>query len=134
MPFLRFFGWNALGGVSWALAYGLLGYFGGNAAAHVLEQIGVGAAIVLAVIVGVVARLEAPRAPAHPLQVAAAGPQAGRTKRSPLRRPRTASGWPGAGPCVPSSRGDERKRDGSAQQPADGIHRAECAAQGIARR
>ncbi len=47
MPFPRFFVWNALGAISWALAYGLLGYFGGNAAAHVLEKIGVGAAIAL---------------------------------------------------------------------------------------
>jgi len=47
MPFPRFFAWNALGATSWALAYGLLGYFGGNAAAHVLEKVGVGAAIAL---------------------------------------------------------------------------------------
>ncbi len=51
MPYPTFFFWNALGGITWALAYGLLGYFGGNAAAHVLEQIGVGAAIALGVVV-----------------------------------------------------------------------------------
>jgi membrane protein DedA with SNARE-associated domain len=51
MPYLRFFCWNALGGISWALAYGLIGYFGGTAAAHVLEKIGVGAAIALGVVV-----------------------------------------------------------------------------------
>ena len=51
MPFPRFFAWNAAGAVTWATAYGLLGYFGGNAAAHVLEQIGVGAAIALGALV-----------------------------------------------------------------------------------
>ncbi len=50
MPFLQFFGWNALGATPWALPYGLIGYFGGAAAAHVLEQIGVGAAIAFAVL------------------------------------------------------------------------------------
>ncbi len=51
MPYPTFFFWNALGGITWALAYGLLGYYGGTAAAHVLEQIGVGAAIALGVVV-----------------------------------------------------------------------------------
>ncbi len=51
MPFPRFFVWNALGAVTWATAYGLIGYFGGNAAAHVLEQIGVGAAVALGALV-----------------------------------------------------------------------------------
>jgi membrane protein DedA with SNARE-associated domain len=50
MPFPRFFAWNALGAITWATAYGLLGYFGGTAAAHVLENIGVGAAIALGVV------------------------------------------------------------------------------------
>ncbi|MGO9753246.1 MAG: DedA family protein [Solirubrobacteraceae bacterium] len=50
MPFRRFFAWNALGAITWATAYGLLGYFGGTAAAHVLENIGVGAAIALGVV------------------------------------------------------------------------------------
>ncbi|MGO9898366.1 MAG: DedA family protein [Solirubrobacteraceae bacterium] len=50
MPFARFFAWNALGAITWATAYGLLGYFGGTAAAHVLENIGVGAAIALGVV------------------------------------------------------------------------------------
>ncbi len=51
MPYPTFFFWNALGGITWALAYGLLGYYGGTAAAHVLEQIGVGAALALGVVV-----------------------------------------------------------------------------------
>lgn len=73
MRFSHFFVWNALGAVTWATAYGLLGYFGGTAAAHVLENIGVGAAIALgvALIVGAAywkirerRRIEAPP-PAH---------------------------------------------------------------------
>jgi membrane protein DedA with SNARE-associated domain len=50
MPFPRFFVWNALGAITWALAYGLLGYYGGKSAAHVLTTIGVGAAIALGVV------------------------------------------------------------------------------------
>jgi membrane protein DedA with SNARE-associated domain len=49
MDFKVFFFWNALGGITWATAYGLVGYFGGNALAHVLEQVGIGAAIVLVI-------------------------------------------------------------------------------------
>ncbi len=51
MPFRVFFPWNALGGITWAVTYGLVGYFGGNAVAHVLEKVGVIAAIVLAIAV-----------------------------------------------------------------------------------
>jgi membrane protein DedA with SNARE-associated domain len=49
MPFRTFFPWNAFGGITWAITYGLVGYYGGNAVAHVLERVGIGAAIVLAV-------------------------------------------------------------------------------------
>lgn len=49
MRFREFFVWNALGGISWASAFGLAGYFGGSAAAHVIERFGVVAAIVLGV-------------------------------------------------------------------------------------
>jgi membrane protein DedA with SNARE-associated domain len=51
MRFLTFFMWNAAGAVTWATTYGLVGYFGGNAVAHVLERVGIIAAIVLAVAV-----------------------------------------------------------------------------------
>jgi membrane protein DedA with SNARE-associated domain len=51
MPFKQFFFWNALGGISWGLTFGLVGYFGGNAAANVLTQVGVIGAIVLGVLV-----------------------------------------------------------------------------------
>src|SRR5450755_1921786 len=52
MRFRQFFFWNALGGISWGLTYGLVGYFAGSAGASVIERFGVyalGALIVLAV-------------------------------------------------------------------------------------
>ena len=56
MRFPTFFAWNAAGGITWAVTFGLVGYYGGNAVAHVLERVGVIAAIVLgvAVVVGFV--------------------------------------------------------------------------------
>jgi membrane protein DedA with SNARE-associated domain len=51
MPFPTFFVWNAFGGITWAITYGLVGYFGGHAAAHVLSQIGIVGAVILAVFV-----------------------------------------------------------------------------------
>jgi membrane protein DedA with SNARE-associated domain len=52
MPFRLFFFWNALGGISWGITYGLVGYFGGKAAAHVLAQAGI-AGLVVMVLMGV---------------------------------------------------------------------------------
>jgi membrane protein DedA with SNARE-associated domain len=53
MPFAKFFAWNALGGITWALTFGLVGYFGGQAAANVLAEAGlVGAAFLVVVLVG----------------------------------------------------------------------------------
>jgi membrane protein DedA with SNARE-associated domain len=49
MRWQSFLLWNALGGIAWATCFGLLGYFGGEAAAHVVARIGVGAAIAIAV-------------------------------------------------------------------------------------
>jgi membrane protein DedA with SNARE-associated domain len=49
MRWRSFLLWNALGGIAWAICFGLLGYFGGEAAAHVVAQFGVGAAIALGV-------------------------------------------------------------------------------------
>src|SRR4029450_4200497 len=56
MPWRSFLLWNALGGIVWALWFGLLGYFGGEAAAHLVEKVGIGAAITvgLAVVVAYV--------------------------------------------------------------------------------
>ncbi len=49
MPFKQFFFWNALGGITWGITYGLVGYFGGHAAAKYLSEVGVIGAIVLGV-------------------------------------------------------------------------------------
>ena len=50
MRFRSFFVWNALGGISWAITYGLIGYFLGTAAANVITEFGVYAAILLGLI------------------------------------------------------------------------------------
>jgi membrane protein DedA with SNARE-associated domain len=49
MPWRSFLLWNALGGIAWATCFGLLGYFGGEAAAHVVTRFGVGAAVAIVV-------------------------------------------------------------------------------------
>jgi membrane protein DedA with SNARE-associated domain len=50
MPFKQFFFWNALGGITWGVTYGLVGYFGGQAAAHVLAEAGIVGFVVLLVL------------------------------------------------------------------------------------
>jgi len=50
MRFREFFFWNALGGITWGVTFGLVGYFGGHAAANLITQFGVIAAVVLAVV------------------------------------------------------------------------------------
>jgi membrane protein DedA with SNARE-associated domain len=49
MPYKEFFLWNAFGGITWGITFGLVGYYGGHAAAHVLGQIGIVGAIVFGV-------------------------------------------------------------------------------------
>ena len=52
MRFTQFFFWNALGGITWGITYGLVGYFGGKAAAHVLAEAGlIGLGVMVAVFV-----------------------------------------------------------------------------------
>ncbi len=51
MPFRVFFPWNAFGGITWAITYGLLGYYGGQAVVNVAESVGIVAAIVLALVI-----------------------------------------------------------------------------------
>jgi membrane protein DedA with SNARE-associated domain len=45
MRWRTFLLWNALGGIGWALFFGLLGYFGGEAAAELVARAGVGVAL-----------------------------------------------------------------------------------------
>jgi membrane protein DedA with SNARE-associated domain len=48
MPFRHFFFWNALGGISWGITFGLVGYFAGRAGAQVLTRLGMVGAVLLA--------------------------------------------------------------------------------------
>lgn len=50
MKFTHFFWWNAFGGITWGLTYGLVGYYGGSSAGNVLSKIGIYGAIVLGVL------------------------------------------------------------------------------------
>lgn len=55
MPFRLFFFWNALGGISWGVTYGLVGYYAGEAGAGVLARFGAAGAVLLALVfVGIV--------------------------------------------------------------------------------
>jgi membrane-associated protein len=51
MYFPEFFFWNALGGITWGITFGLAGYFGGHAAERVLSRVGIYGGIALAVVV-----------------------------------------------------------------------------------
>jgi len=50
MRFRTFFFWNALGGITWGVTYGLVGYYGGKAAASVLSTAGIIGAVMLFVV------------------------------------------------------------------------------------
>ncbi len=51
MPFGEFFVYNALGAITWATAYGLVGYYAGKAAADAITKYGVYAAIALVALI-----------------------------------------------------------------------------------
>lgn len=51
MRFREFFMWNALGGITWGVTYGLVGYFLGTAAANLITTFGVYAAIAIVVVI-----------------------------------------------------------------------------------
>ncbi len=51
MRFREFFVWNALGGITWGITYGLIGYFLGTAAANVITQFGIFAAIAFVLLI-----------------------------------------------------------------------------------
>lgn len=50
MPWRSFLLWNALGGISWAITVGLVGYLLGEAAEQIVQQAGVGVLVVAAVV------------------------------------------------------------------------------------
>jgi membrane protein DedA with SNARE-associated domain len=50
MRWRSFLLWNALGGIGWALFFGLLGYWGGEATAHLVARLGVGAAVLIGLV------------------------------------------------------------------------------------
>jgi membrane protein DedA with SNARE-associated domain len=50
MHWRSFFFWNALGGITWGLTYGLVGYFGGTAAGNAISSFGIYAFAALAVL------------------------------------------------------------------------------------
>jgi membrane-associated protein len=45
MRFRSFFRWNAFGGITWGITYGLVGYYGGKAASGALSTVGLGVAV-----------------------------------------------------------------------------------------
>ena len=49
MRWRSFLFWNALGGIGWALFFGLLGYWGGEATAELVARLGVGAAVAVGI-------------------------------------------------------------------------------------
>ena len=57
MTWWKFLFWNAAGGIVWAVAVSLIAYYGGHAAADVIEEYGLygGIAVVVLVVVGLVA-------------------------------------------------------------------------------
>jgi membrane protein DedA with SNARE-associated domain len=68
MQFRQFFFWNALGGITWGITYGLVGYFAGSAAANAITKFGIYAvvALIVLIVVGfVVFRLRESRAKAR---------------------------------------------------------------------
>lgn len=47
MPLRHFIFWNALGGITWGITFGLVGYFAGKSGADLLSKLGIGGAVVL---------------------------------------------------------------------------------------
>jgi membrane protein DedA with SNARE-associated domain len=55
MPWWRFFIWNALGGIAWALSVSLVAYYAGQAAADAIDHYGlIGGAVVAGLVIAAV--------------------------------------------------------------------------------
>jgi membrane protein DedA with SNARE-associated domain len=56
MPWWRFLFWNAVGGIVWATAFGIVAYYSGRAAADAINEYGLyaGIALVVAIVIGIV--------------------------------------------------------------------------------
>jgi membrane protein DedA with SNARE-associated domain len=56
MPWWRFLFWNAVGGIIWATAFGVVAYYAGRAAADAINEYGLyaGIALVVAIVIAVV--------------------------------------------------------------------------------
>ena len=53
MPWPRFFAWNALGGISWAISVGVFAYLAGDLAVRILHDAGyVALALISLAVVG----------------------------------------------------------------------------------
>ena len=58
MPWWRFFIWNALGGIAWAVTVSLVAFYAGHAAADAISRYGlIGGAVIAAVVVAAVLTL-----------------------------------------------------------------------------
>ena len=57
MSWWKFLFWNAAGGIVWAVAVSLIAYYGGHAAADVIEEYGLygGVAVVVVLVIGLIA-------------------------------------------------------------------------------
>jgi membrane protein DedA with SNARE-associated domain len=51
MKFTAFFFWNALGGITWAITYGLVGYYAGEGGAKVLAKLGIAGGVFFALLI-----------------------------------------------------------------------------------
>jgi membrane protein DedA with SNARE-associated domain len=62
MPFLHFFAWNALGGITWGTTIVLVGYYGGKKVADAITHYGlfaaVGIGVVIVIVLAVIRRRE----------------------------------------------------------------------------
>jgi membrane protein DedA with SNARE-associated domain len=103
MPFLHFFAWNALGGITWGTAVVLVGYYGGHTAADAITHYGLIAAVVIgAVIIAVLAFTRARERRAH---------------QEAEKELSTGAGGPKDDP--PASAADQSESDDSDQSDAD---------------